>query len=147
MIAEQYRCDIPSLVAALSDPACLARYQQALGDEMPSLADQGLLTHLRRCLGLAGRAAAGFEILAKTDLPAADSLLTDIFAVATWQGWELPIVAEGQVEVDATTAQRGLLGADPGREGADLFVLDHARIALARQRSAADQADPGHWRR
>jgi hypothetical protein len=38
-----YRVDQPSLMVALTDEAVLTRYQNALSDELPSLADRGLV--------------------------------------------------------------------------------------------------------
>lgn len=143
MRAELYRTDPAALVEALAAPEVLNRYLAAQEAEMPALADRPLLAHLRRLSTLARRVlAGGLTALAKADPAAADELLTDICAVATWHGWELPLVRAGEVDI-GPEARRGLLGADPGREGACLWVLDHGRIALARARASGDDAE---WR-
>lgn len=142
MRCELYRTDPAQLIEALGSEAVLRRYLAAQEAELPSLADRPLLAHLRRMGVLAGRAlAGGITALAKADPAGADQLLTDVCAVATWQRWELPLERDAEAEVDLAGAQRGLLGADPGREGAELWVVDHARIALVRGRDSGDAAE------
>ena len=142
MRCELFRTDPASLISALGGEAMLRRYQAATAAELPALADRQLLAHLRRLDALAGRALAhGFTALATQDAAAADALLTDVFAVATWQGWELPAerLADDEIAVDGLA--RGLLGADPGRDGAALWILDPGRVALARLRQASGDAE------
>lgn len=136
-----YRCDIPTLLAALTDAALVARWQQAVGEEQPSLADRPLLAHLKRLNQAAARLMTmGFDTLARQDRVTADALLTDLFAVATWHGWELPVVQVGDQELDVADLPRGFLGADTA-EGAGLWLIEAGTVALARQRQAADEAD------
>ncbi len=139
MRCETFRTDPAMLIAALSDPAMLQRYVAAQETELPSLADRQLSVFLRRLGSLATQAQViGLTVLAKRDAVWADALLTDLFAVATWHHWDLPIARLGEAEVMVEGAQRGLLGADPVGEGATLWVLDHATIALARMRQSGD---------
>ncbi len=137
-----YRVDPPALVAALTDGENLARYQAAIGDEVPSLADRAMVLHLRRMSTLASRVASeGFERVAEQDPALADALLTDLFAVATYRGWELPAEDLGARELPIAGLPRGLMGADAAIDGAQLWLIDPGTIALARSREAADQAD------
>ena len=141
-----YRIDPPSLVAALTDEAVLARYQANISDEIPSLADRPLIAHLKRMSTSASRAQAdGFDRFAEADPAAADSLLSDLFAVATYHHWPLPAQYLGEEEMPVDGIPRGLLGADTAPEGARLWQIDDETIALARSREAADAADmSGH---
>jgi hypothetical protein len=135
-----YHIDQPSLLTALTDEALIAKYQSAIGDEIPSLADRALIRFLRKQITLATRALSeGFDRLAEQDTAAADELLTDLFAVATWHGWELPIESLGERELPVEEIPRGLLGADTASDGAKLWVIDHETIALSRDR-IADEA-------
>lgn len=141
-----YRTDPPSLVAVLTDPETLNKYQEAVATEAKSLADRALVKHIKRMSTLASQAmAVGFETLARTDLAGADELLTDLFAVGTWHGWELPIESLGEQELPVDDLPRGLLAADTGTESARLWMLDGRTIALCRSRQAGDEADlPQH---
>lgn len=135
----RYRTDPAALIDALGSEPLLRRYLAAQEAELPSLADRTLSAHLRRLNGLAAQAlVVGVTILAKRDAAHADALLSDVFAVATWHGWELPAEALGEDEVEVAGLPRGLLGADPGHEGASVWVLDHATVALARARQSGE---------
>ena len=135
-----YHIDQPSLLTALTDEALMAKYQSTIGDEIPSLADRALISFLRKQVTLATRALSeGFDRLAEQDTAAADELLTDLFAVATWHGWELPIESLGERDLPVEEIPRGLLGADTSSDGAKLWVIDHETIALSRDR-VADEA-------
>lgn len=139
-----FRIDPPSLLAALADPDLLKRYQQALSDELPSLADRALVRYLRRLSTLASRALAeGFDRVAEDDRVAADALLTDLFAVATYRNWPLPIDALGERDLPVEELPRGLLGADDSTDGAKLWLIDDETLALTRDREADDVADLG----
>ena len=135
-----YHIDQPSLLTALTDEAFIAKYQSTIGDEIPSLADRALIRFLRKQITLATRALSeGFDRLAEQDTAAADELLTDLFAVGTWHGWELPIESLGERDLPVEEIPRGLLGADTASDGAKLWVIDHETIALSRDR-IADEA-------
>ena len=135
-----YHIDQPSLLTALTDEAFIAKYQSTIGDEIPSLADRALIRFLRKQITLATRALSeGFDRLAEQDTAAADELLTDLFAVGTWHGWELPIESLGERDLPVEEIPRGLLGADTASDGAKLWVIDHETIALSRDR-VADEA-------
>jgi hypothetical protein len=141
MIVTRYRTDVPTLVAALTDVDHLARYQNALGEELRISAERALADHIKRMSALAGMALAqGFESMARQDTAAADALLTDLFAVATWHGWELPVTPLGETEFDPTGLTRGLLGADGDGAGAALWQVDGATLAFARCRVAIPEA-------
>jgi hypothetical protein len=137
-----YRVDQPSLMAALTDEALLVRYQSIIGDELPSLADRGLVRFIRQQSTLVSRALTeGFDRLAEQDIAGADSLLTDILAVATYHNWFLPLEALGERDLPVEDLPRGLLSADVSTEGAKLWVIDLETIALTRDREADDQPD------
>ena len=137
MRCETFRTDPATLIAALSEPALLQRYLDAQQAELPSLADRDMTAFLRRMAALAGEAlGTGMTALARRDAAHADALLTDLFAVATWHGWELPIERLGEAEAEPEA--RGLLGADVATDGATLWLIDHATIALARARQAGE---------
>lgn len=137
MRCETFRTDPATLIASLSEPALLQRYLDAQQAELPSLADRGMTAFLRRLGAQAVEAqAVGMTMLARRDPVQADALLTDLFAVATWHGWDLPIQRLG--EADADVGVRGLLGADTATDGATLWLIDHATVALARMRQAGE---------
>jgi len=133
MRCQLFRTDPPTLLAALTQETMLVRYQECLAAEIPSLAEQTLIRHLRRLTGYASQVlSSGFETLARNDIQAADELLSDIFAVATFHGWDLP---------------RGLLGADRDPDSARIWLLDGATVALSRARTVTDKVDmTGHNR-
>ncbi len=60
----------------------------------------------------------GFEQVARHDLAGSDELLSDLFAVATFHGWELPIepisvdARDLRIEVAAARAARRRSGRD-----------------------------------
>jgi hypothetical protein len=143
-----WHTSLPALVAALTDAAMLSRYQDAVAEELPSLADRALAKHLRRMTTLASRAlAGGFEALASEDLAAADELLSDLLAVATFRGWELPLESVGERELAVEDLPRGLLAADRAADSARVWVIDQQTVALARAREAGDAVDlSGHHR-
>lgn len=142
MRCELFRTDPAALIEALAAPEMLARYLAAQEAELPAIADRPLLAHLRRLNQAAARMMGhGVTLCARQDPALTDALLTDLFAVATWNGWDLPVERLGIQEVDVAAAGRGLLGSDPGREGAGLWVVDHAQVALARERESADDAE------
>jgi hypothetical protein len=143
-----WRTALPELVAALTDAAMLARYQEAVAEELPSLADRGLAKHLRRMSTLASRAlGSGIEALAQEDVASADELLSDLLAVATFRGWELPLEPLGERELAVEDLPRGLLAADRAADSARVWVIDHETVALARAREVGEVADlSGHPR-
>lgn len=135
----RYRTDPAALIEELGSERILRLYLAAQEAELPSLADRTLNAHLRRLGALAAQALGlGITTLAKRDAAHADALLSDIFAVATWHGWELPLAPLGEDEVEVDGLPRGLLGSDPGHEGAGVWVLDHATVALARNRQSGE---------
>jgi hypothetical protein len=137
-----FRIDPPALVAALTDGAFLARYLADIGDELPGLADRGMVAHLRRMSTLASRVlATGLERLAAEDPVSADALLSDLVAVATYRGWALPAVPLGLRELSVEALPRGLLGADQAADGARLWLVDPETLALARTREADELSD------
>ncbi len=139
MRCEQYRTDPATLIEALGDQAMLRQYLAAQEAELAVLADRQLTGFVRRLGALASQAmAVGITVLAKRDAVHTDALLTDVFAVATWHRWDLPIERLGEAETEIAAVPRGLLGADVASEGAGLWVLDHAIVALARQRVSGD---------
>jgi hypothetical protein len=134
-----FRTDPATLIETLTSEPILRQYIAAYEAEIPSLADRTLGAHVRRLNGLAVEAMTiGFTTLAKRDAAHADALLSDLFAVATWHGWELPLTVLGEMDVAVDGLPRGLLGVDPGREGAGVWVIDHATVALARNREAGE---------
>ncbi len=149
--AECYRTDPAALVAALTDGPMLARYQETIADELRSLADRQLVNHLKRMSTAASRAqASGFDQLARADLGSADSLLSEILAIALWHRWDLPLEALGQRDLTLDGLRRGLLGADHSIETASVWQLDGTTIAVARTRVSGDtdlehhKTMPGH---
>ena len=136
MIAcEMFRCD-GDLVSALLDPSMTNAYTSALEQEVHQLAEQSLRDHLRQMHRvLAALGAAGVDAC-RAQMPAElDALLTDIFAVASWHGWQLPVEHLGQHRKDLSQAQRGLLGYDASTGGAELYRCDETLVALVRDRS------------
>ncbi|MEK7415538.1 MAG: hypothetical protein AAB263_19715 [Planctomycetota bacterium] len=142
MRCECYRTDPATLVESLSNPDLLNRYLVAQEAELPALADRALVRHIRQMCSLAAHAlASGMTEIAKQNPAATDELLSDLFAVATWQRWELPVerLADDELAVDGLP--RGLLGADIGHGGASVWVIDHAHVALARSREADEHVE------
>jgi len=148
MRCQLFRTDPPTLLAALTEEAMLVRYQDYLAQEIPSLAEQTLIRHLRRLSGYASQVlSSGFETVARNDLPAVDELLSDVFAVATFLGWDLPMESLGDSDQDLTDLPRGLLGADRNADSARVWLLDGATVALSRARTVSDTVDmTGHNR-
>jgi hypothetical protein len=136
-----YRVDAEALVAALTQPDLIARYQQRLADELPSCADRALITYLRQLDAVANKVrTTGFDSVAAQDPAAADALLSDLFAVATYDRWDVPAEHIGDDELPVDGLPRGILAADGSREGAKVFVLDEQTIAIARERTAGEVA-------
>ncbi len=137
MLCSCFRIDPPGLVSALTAAPVLERYLDELSAELPGLADRGMINHLRRMNTLASRVlASGLEQLAGEDAAAADALLSDLFAVATYRGWPLPATALGEQDLPVAALPRGLLGADLAADGARLWLIDPQTLALARSREA-----------
>jgi hypothetical protein len=141
MIATRYRTDLAGLVAVLTSNETLVRYQEALAEEHKITAERAMAEFQRRMGQLANRALAhGFDTLARHDRVLADALLTDLFAVATYHRWELPIEDLGEEDLDVSDLTRGLLGVETPGEGASLWQLDGTTIAFSRSRAAGDEA-------
>lgn len=141
MALEHYRADSTELLNRLAEGELLARYVQALEAEAGSLAEAPQLAFGRRMLGLVARLGAeGVEQVASTDRAGLDALLTDVFALATWHRWPLPVEPLPPGEVDLEHAQRGLLGAETEGQGAVLYVIDEQTVALRRSRDDQDIA-------
>jgi hypothetical protein len=137
-----FRLDPPALVNALTDGDFLARYLADIGAELPGLADRGMVNHLRRMSTLASRVlSSGLERLAAEDPAAADALLSDLFAVATYRGWPLPVSALGLRELAVEALPRGLLGVDQAADGARLWLVDPETLALARTRESDEVSE------
>lgn len=136
-----YRTDPPVLLAALSDAAFVQRWLDQTAVEIKGLADRALVEHIRGLTRVAGLVLAdGLERVAERDPHAADALLSDLFAVATWHGWELPIEPLGELDLPVEDLPRGLLAADQAREGAHVWLLDEQTVAIARLRTAGTEA-------
>jgi hypothetical protein len=134
-----YRADPEALVAALTQADLIERYQQRLADELPSCADRALITHLRQLDAVANKVrTSGFDGVAAQDPAAADALLSDLFAVATYDRWDVPAEHIGEDDLPVDGLPRGILAADGSKEGAKVFVLDDSTIAISRNRSAGD---------
>ena len=135
-----FRTDPPVLLAALSDAALVQRWLDQTADEVKGLADRALVDHIRSLTRIASEVlATGFERVAERDTHAADALLSDLFAVATWHRWELPIEPLGDLDLPVEELPRGLLAADQSREGAQVWLLDEQTVAIARARVAGSE--------
>src|SRR5262249_33035995 len=129
--------------SALTDAEALARWQDAAAAELPALADRAMVRHLKKLSAAVSRAQAeGFERLAEAEPALADALLTDLLAVATFHGWDLPLTALGEEELDVEELPRGLLGEDVSPDSARVWLLDRETIALARTREAGEPEPP-----
>ena len=137
-----YRAEIDELIAALTDPALLERYGEHLQRDEQGAAEPAYQRLMQQMQVLAQRAASnGFDSVVQEDRGAADALLTDVFAVATWEHWSLPVQDEGEDDCDLDGATRGLLGADDQRGGAELYRFGDGRLALRRSREVGDDSD------
>ncbi|MFM2091697.1 MAG: hypothetical protein RLZZ127_2186 [Planctomycetota bacterium] len=136
------RADHAALVAALTGPDALDRYQERIQAETGSLADKGMLAHVRTMARLAAEArTAGFDTVAARDRAAADGLLTDLLAVALWHGDTLPAERLGEAPFDPAGRPRGLLGADRSADGAGLWRADDGTLRFARIRETGEYED------
>jgi hypothetical protein len=108
---------------------------------LPSCADRALITHLRQLDAVANKVrTAGFDAVAAQDPAAADALLSDLLAVATYDRWDVPAEHLGEDDLPVDGLPRGILAADGSKEGAKVFVLDEQTIAIARERAAGEVA-------
>jgi hypothetical protein len=139
-----FRADPPTLLAALSDAPLVQRWLAQQEEDLKSLVERALLTHIRQLTTIASRILAeGVERVAEQDTAAVDAFLSDAFAVATWHGWELPLESLGELDVPVEELPRGLLGADRSREGAQVWLLDDQTVAIARNRTVSADAVGG----
>jgi len=138
-----YRTDIPALLSALTDAEAINRWHTAVADEMPGLADRAMIKHLKQLSTAATRAQVeGFDRLAEADPALADALLSDLFAVATFHNWDLPITALGEEDVPVDDLPRGLLGEDISPDSARVWLVDRDTVALARAREPGEPEAP-----
>lgn len=141
------RCDCfqgdPATVAkALADSVVVASWQAHTASELPSLADGRLIAHLKRLVQIAsGIQTIGLAGVQASDAAGVDAWLSDAFALATWEGWDLPVTRLGKREVDLAERPRGLFGVDSSTDGVTLVVIDTDVIALGRNREADERAD------
>ncbi|MFM2090812.1 MAG: hypothetical protein RLZZ127_1301 [Planctomycetota bacterium] len=136
------RADPAQLIAALTAPETLERYQERLQSESASLADKGMIAHVRTMARLAAAAqVGGIDALAASDRQAADGLLTDLLAVSLWHGDPLPVERLGESPFDPAGRPRGLLGADRNADGAGLWRADDGTLRFARIRETGDYED------
>jgi hypothetical protein len=131
---EVYVGDPAAVINVLVSAENLNRYVAWLEHDAGSQAEASQHAMARHMTGMVSRIGAeGLEAVAAADRPAIDALLTDVFAVATWHGWALPVTPEADSEVSLDGWQRGLLGADANQHGAVLYCQGQ-RLALRRSR-------------
>jgi len=138
--ATVFRCDVATLIAALSATDLVQRWMEQQEIEVKSIVERALITHIRHLTMVASRIhGEGLDRVAAHDCAAADAFLSDAFAVATWHGWELPITTLGDLDMPLETRPRGLLGADRSSEGAQVWLIDRQTVAIARNRVVSDE--------
>lgn len=143
--AECFTADRAELVRALTTAPVLDRYRAWLDIDLATQAEadqQQLVRQHQAAIMLLG---ASDPMTSRE--PTVDALLTDILAVATWEGWPLPLRDQMAGEVDIGAFPHGLLGLVSAGEGAVLCDLGDDRWALVRARNVGEQADmQTHWR-
>lgn len=145
MKCECFRADIPDVIAALTDAANIEKWRASVVDELPRTADRGLAEHLRSLDKTASHLLVhGLDVVAAQDVAALDAWLTDMFAVATWNNWPIPVTKLGEIEASIENLPRGLLAADVSRQGAGLWLVTDDHIALARWRESSIEVSGGH---
>jgi len=132
---ECYRGDSAEVMASLLDGRLLEAYAEYIHRNSGNHAEAGQLGFDKRMLRLLARLGAeGVDGVASNDRAGLDALLTDCFAVATWQRWPLPIEPAGTRTVEVAELQRGLLGSEREGQGAALYLIDEGTIGLRRSR-------------
>jgi len=137
-----FRGEREPLLAKLLDAELLDRYGQYLQEQSGALAEPALATYVKQMQAMVARlASVGVDEVRSEDPAGLDALLTDCFAVATWNDWDLPVRDVGEDDCELDGAQRGLLGYDDSEGGAELYVLGDDRIALCRAREVGGGSD------
>ena len=133
---------IYELVSALASPDIQRRYAEALDQELPHIVEPGLKQFNRQQRQRVDELAMyGYDAQLQQAPQQLDELLTDCFAIATWNRWPLPVKHLGQEPCQMTEQVQGLLGNQVSPQGASVFCFDNQRIALVRQRVAGLDID------
>ncbi len=134
------------LLSCLVSSPMLHAYQQYLTEERASLVDAALIRHLEHLRQALQRLMLeGLSACSGSHLGDIDQVLTDIFAVATWNGWQVPVLPPTLHTLPEPRPACGLLAS--GEVGSGAHVWFHANhIFLSRDREIDRIADTGHWR-
>ncbi|TVR15455.1 MAG: hypothetical protein EA401_02700 [Planctomycetota bacterium] len=149
--AECYTSSSGQLLAGLISAQVLADYHLHMHNDLAQVVEPVLHRHLQQHLRWSQELlAAGLEVYAQQQPQRADSVLCDIFALATWYRWPLPGVHSlGTRTLPKELPATGLLASGvepegirlwrcPGREGDEIY--------LQRVRSVGEEADmTHHW--
>ncbi|TVR43098.1 MAG: hypothetical protein EA402_10240 [Planctomycetota bacterium] len=135
-----------ALIAQLASESCLQAYIQVSTEELAGVVEPSLMRHLRQMQDcLQQIMGGGFEVAVASNRQGMDLLLTELLALGTWHGWELPLQAAAVRDLPQPAPASGLLGTDAQGEGARCW-LQGELVWLSRCREVTDQADMSqHW--
>ncbi|NRA36747.1 MAG: hypothetical protein HRU15_01285 [Planctomycetes bacterium] len=140
MQVEIYRGSVDEVTRWCSSVEVLMRYNEYAVNELEHMADADLIAYVKKLRVVAEQVYRdGYDAALQQDPALLDSLLTDVLSIATYEGWDHPLVADGLRNIDELPSP-GLLGYDVSIQGAQLYVIDSKELALARSRQAGDDA-------
>lgn len=138
--------DSQRVIDCLLSAETIHAYHLQTESEFAQIVEPSLMRHLRIMQQTAQQImSGGVELVIAQERSSVDLLLTELFALATWHGWPLPVKAQGEKVLPPSLPRSGLLGTDARGDGAVLW-LDQGVIYLSRSRMVSDQADmTHHW--
>lgn len=149
--AECYHCATDRMLLELMSAQILADYHLHVQEDLAQVVEPAMHRHLQQHLRWSqDLLAAGLEIYAAQHVQRADSVLCDMFAVATWHRWSLPSLRNlGKRTLPADLPKSGLLASGVEPEGIRLWRCPHDdgdHIYLQRVRTVSEEADMSrHW--
>ena len=138
--------DSQQTIHALLSAELLMQYSEFSVGELAQIVEPSLMQHVRRMQNLAQQVlTAGVEIVCEKDREGVDLLLTEIVALGTWCGWNLPLEKTAPPAHPLPLPTSGFLQTGASSEGATLWAIED-QVYLSRSREVTDTADMSeHW--
>lgn len=133
-------------IHALLSAEILMQYSEHSTAELAQIVEPALMQHVRKMQNIAQQIlTAGAEMVCEQDREGVDALITEVVALGTWCGWNLPLEKAAPPANPIPLPVSGLLQTGVSSEGATLWAVDD-KLFLSRSREVSGTADmTHHW--
>ena len=133
MELEIYSGSVNGLTQWCRSAGVLTRYNEHICSELEHVADAALIKHLKKLQKLSSSLLHGGAN--EPDFAVMNSLLTDVFCVASYEKWDHPMQFVHSAQI-TELPEPGFYGQEDGaveeQQSALLYVIDAQQIALSR---------------